>query len=308
MSLSQLDLNLLVVLETVVAERSVLRAARRLHVTPSAISNSLARLRRILDDPLVIRSGRGVLPTPRAAALVPALSRALRDIDLAVHGGSFDPAATTGQFTLAIADAGQVVQVPRLASELASAMPRATLRVVGIDTFLAGGGLASEEVDVALAAMEKAPGIHLLPLYEERSVLVARERHPFAASAKHQLGALRHVDVQVSPGRGYRHLAATYARARIPREIALVVPSFLAAAAIVAETDLVTTLPESFARRFAKTFGLRELRASAPRVSISVDLAWHERTEHDPAMRAFRDVVARSIRAMSKQLSRRRRP
>src|SRR5580704_14845314 len=131
--MSQLDLNLLVTLETVLAERSVVRAAHRLHVTPSAISNSLARLRHALGDPLVTRSGRGVVPTPRAAALLPALGRALREIDLAIHGDAFDPASTTRQFTLAIADAGQIVQVPRFASDFARAMPRAALRIIGID-------------------------------------------------------------------------------------------------------------------------------------------------------------------------------
>jgi DNA-binding transcriptional LysR family regulator len=227
--LSQLDLNLLAVLETVLSERSVVRAARRLHVTPSAISNALARLRHALGDPLVIRSGRGVVPTPRAAALVPTLSRALRDIDRAIHGDAFDPASTTGQFTLAIADAGQIVQVPRLASDFAKAMPRATLRVVGIDTLLSSGGLAGTEVDLALAGLDDGtPGIHVRPLYEERSVLVARREHPLAGASvpRRQLGALRHADVHVAPGRGYRELAATYARLGITRDVALVVPSF----------------------------------------------------------------------------------
>jgi DNA-binding transcriptional LysR family regulator len=296
--LSQLDLNLLVVLEAVLTERSVARAARRLHVTPSAISNSLARLRHALGDPLVVRSGRGVVPTPRASTLVPALSRALGEIDRAIRSDVFDPASTTGQFTLAIADAGQIVQVPRLASSFARTMPQAKLRVVGIDTLLSSGGLAGTEVDVALAALEeKTPGVHTEPLYEEYSVLVARRGHALAGDAisKRQLGSLRHVDVQIAPGRGYRQLAATYAHLRVPRDVALVVPSFVAAAAIVAETDFVATLPESFVRRHGEAFGIRVLLPSAPRVTVAIKLAWHERTEHDPAMRAFRQLVASSV-------------
>ena len=308
--MSHLDLNLLVVLETVLAERSVVRAARRLHVTPSAISNSLARLRHALGDPLVIRSGQGVVATPRAATIAPGLSRALRDIDRAIHGDAFEPASTTGQFTLAIADAGQIVQGPRLASDFAKAMPRARLRVVGIDTLLSSGGLAGTEVDVAIAATEdKAPGVHLQPLYDERSVLVARRGHPLAGAAvsKRQLGSLRHVDVQLAPGRGYRGLGAAYARIGITRDVALVVPSFLAAAAIVAETDFVGTLPESLVLRFGPTFGIHELTPSAPRVSVAVTLAWHERTEHDAAMRAFRELVANSVRTSRKTTTAKRR-
>jgi DNA-binding transcriptional LysR family regulator len=308
--LSQLDLNLLVVLETVLAERSVARAARRLHVTPSAVSNSLARLRHALNDPLVIRSGRGVVPTPRASALVPALSRALQDIDRAVHGEVFDPASTTDQFTLAIADVGQIVQVPQLASDLARVMPRARLRVVGIDTLLSSGGLAGTDVDLAIAALpDEAHGVHAVPLYEEHSVLVARHGHPLAGAAvsKRQLGTLRHVDVQVAPGRGYRELASTYARLGIAREVALVVPSFVAAAAVVAATDLVATLPESFVEHLGETFGVGVLAPSAPRVSVKVKLAWHERTEHEASMRAFRELVAAAVRTSRRARAVRRR-
>jgi DNA-binding transcriptional LysR family regulator len=302
--LSQLDLNLLAVLRAVVEERSVVRAARRLHVTPSAVSNSLARLRHVLDDPLVIKSGRGIVPTPRAAALAPVLDRALRDVERAI-GGAVDPAATTRQLTLAIADGGQIVQVPRLASELARAMPRAQLRVVGIDTLLSSGGLAGTEVDVAIAALEDASaGVHLMPLYEERSVLVARRGHPCARApvGKRALADLRHVDVHVAPGRGYRGLAAAYAKLGIARHVALVVPSFVAAAAVVAETDWVATLPERLVARFGRSFGIRALTSVAPRVSLTLKLAWHERTEHDPAMRAFRQLVASSVRAASARL------
>src|SRR5258708_35392276 len=96
-------------LDTVLVERSVVRAARRLHVTPSAISNALARLRAALDDPLLIRSGRGVVPTPRAAALAPALARAPGDLDQAVHGEGFGPATADHPLTRAVAAAGPVV-------------------------------------------------------------------------------------------------------------------------------------------------------------------------------------------------------
>jgi len=298
--LSELDLNLLVVLEAVLRERSVARAARVLHVTPSAISNSLARLREALADPLVIRSGRGVVPTPRAAELLPRLSHTLRELERAVQGGSFDPATSTQRFTLALADAGQIAQVPLLASDFARRLPRAKLRIVGIDTLLSSGGLAGTEVDLAVAALPEAgPGIHQISLYTERSMLVSRRGHPLAghASSKQRLATLRHVDVQVAPGRGYRELEATYARLGIAREVAVVVPNFVAAVAIVAQTDFVATLPHGVVQRLGKTFGLRELSPSAPRVESELKLAWHARTEHDAAMRVFRDLVTAAVRA-----------
>ncbi len=297
--LAPLDLNLLVVLDAVLRERSVARAARRLHVTPSAISNSLARLRAELGDPLVIRSGRGIVPTPRASELAPLLERALRDVERAVQTVAFDASSSTRQFTLAIADAGQLSRLPQLTLLLAQEMPHARLRVVGIDTFLSSGGLAGTEVDVAIAGLEdKARGVHLLPLYEEHAVLVARRGTVRGGRAsKAQLATLKHVDVEVAPGRGFKALARNYAQIGIEREVALVVPNFVAAAAIVAATDLVATLPTSLVEAMGGHLGLQVLQTPAPRITINIKLAWHDRTHDDPALRAFRELIVRSASA-----------
>jgi len=116
-SLSSLDLNLLVMLDAVLTEKSVARAARRLHVTPSAVSNALSRARAALGDPIVVRSGRGIVPTPRAAALAPVLARALGELAEAVRGREFDPSKTEREFTLAVADAGQLAHLPRAVTQ-----------------------------------------------------------------------------------------------------------------------------------------------------------------------------------------------
>jgi DNA-binding transcriptional LysR family regulator len=297
-SLSRLDLNLLRVLDTVLSERSVVRAARRLHVTPSAISNALARLRSVLGDPLVIRSGRGIVPTTRAAELASSLKHALGELERVVQGDTFDPTRTTKQFTLAISDAGQIARLPRLTRFLAKEMPHAQLRVVGVDTYMSSGGITGTEVDVAIIAVaEKAPGVHFTPLYKEESVLVARRGHPRAGAqvTKTELGQLQHVEVQVAPGRGYRELARSYARLDIKREVVVVVPSFIAAAAVVAQTDFVATLPESLIETLGGRFGLRALMGAAPKMTTEIKLVWHERTLDDPAMRAFREVVIRAV-------------
>jgi DNA-binding transcriptional LysR family regulator len=297
-SIAQLDLNLVAVLNAVLSERSVVRAARRLHVTPSAVSNALARLRSALDDPLVTRSGRGIVPTPRAAALAPAIARALTDLEGALFGAAFDAASTTRQFTLAIADAGQLVRLPRVADLMGQEMPRARLRVVGIDTLLSSGGLAGTEVDVAIAALpEKTPGLRMTALYVEDTVLVMRRDHPLAGErlSRARLSSCRHVEVHVAPGRGYRDLPGRYARLGIEREVAVVVPSFSAAVAIVAATELVATLPASLVAVLGELMGVRAVTAPVRGPTISINLAWHERTERDPALRAFRDLVGRAV-------------
>jgi DNA-binding transcriptional LysR family regulator len=297
-SISQLDLNLLVVLDAVLAERSVARAARRLHVTPPAVSNALARLRGALGEPLVTRSGRGIVPTPRAVALAPTLARLLGELDRAVAGEVFHPASTTRQFTLAIADAGQLVRLPRLAALLGREMPGARLRVVGIDTLLSTGGLAGTEVDVAVAALgsDRTPGLHMTVLYEEHAVLVARRGHPRVGAriSRAQLAQLHHVDVNVAPGKGYRDLPGRYAQLGVERVVALVVPGFAAAAAVVAGTDLVATLPRSLVQVLGRQLGIRAVVSPVRPLTIPIKLAWHERTEHDPAMRAFRDLIRRA--------------
>jgi DNA-binding transcriptional LysR family regulator len=294
-SLSSLDLNLLVTLDTVLTERSVARAARRLHVTPSAVSNALARARAALGDPIVVRSGRGIVPTPRGAELAPALARALRELEEAVEGTSFDAPSTTRTFTLAVADAGQVVRLPAIAAAFDATMPRALLRVIGIDSLVSMGGLAGTSVDVVIGVGEKGPGIHAEPLFEERTVLVGAASGPRRLSRR-ALEECRHVGVEMVPTLAARDLtAAAYARAGIPRAVAVVVPTFTAAAAVAASTDLVATLPASLAEVLGPRLGLRVIAAPAPIASVTMHLTWHDRTDADPAMVAFRDLVRRAV-------------
>lgn len=297
MSLSAIDLNLLLTLDTVLAECSVARAARRLHVTPSAVSNALARLRADLGDPLLVRSGRGVVPTPRALALAPALARALRDLDQAIHGEAFDVATTDREFTLAIADVGQVVKLPGVVARLGATMPHARLRVLSIDTLFALGGLTGPEIDVAIGAGEKGPGVHARPLHQEHLMLVARAGHPTIRKrvTKSQLQALRHIEVQVAQGRGSRPLALRYAELGVTREIAVVVPTFTAAAAIAASTDLVTSLPDSLMNVLGPRLGLRRVATPLGPITSTINLLWHERTDQDPALRAFRALLIESV-------------
>ncbi|MBN9686208.1 MULTISPECIES: LysR family transcriptional regulator [unclassified Corallococcus] len=297
-SIAALDLNLLLVLHTVLTERSVVRAAERLHVTPSAISNSLARLRSVLGDPLVTRKGRGIVPTPRALALAPAIARGLRELESGLHEAPFEPARCTRTFTLAVADAGQVTWGPRIAARMAQQMPDARLCVVGIASLVALGDLTSSQVDLHIGLAGRGAGLHVEPLLDERTVLVAREEHPALTRrlSPRALGALRHVGVEMVPGKGFRDLVgAAYARAGIRREVAMTVPSFLTAAAIVSATDLVATLPESLVAAQGARLGVRGVNAPVPAHIVKLALCWHDRTHADPAARYLRELVRRAV-------------
>jgi DNA-binding transcriptional LysR family regulator len=303
-SLSSLDLNLLLVLDTVLSEQSVARAARRLHVTPSAISNALARLRVALRDPLVTRKGRGIVPTPRALELAPALARAMAELERAIAHEPFDAASCTRTFTLAMADAGQVAWLPSIASAVAREMPNARLRIVGIDSLVALGDLGSTEVDLHIGVRATGTGIHAEPLLDEPTVLVARKNHPQCARrlSRGRLGSLRHVGLEMAPGRGFRDpVAVAYARARTHRTVSLTVPTFAAAAAVAAATDLVATLPASLFAVQGARLALRTVEGPVPVHTVTMALCWHERTHTDSAMSAFRALVRHAILGGARQ-------
>jgi len=287
-------LNLLLVLDTVLQERSVARAARRLHVTPSAISNGLAKLRVALEDPLVTRQGRGIVPTPRAKELAPSLAQALATLDQVVTRPGFDAAACNKTFTLAMADAGQVTKLPQLVALLGKRMPEARLRVVGIDALLSLGDLASADVDAHVGVKASGPGIHAESLFTEPLVLVARKGNAECAGklSRQRLARLRHVAVELAPGRGFRdRLGQAYAKHKLARNVVTTVSSFTAAATVAAASDLVATLPQSVVALFAPKLGLAVVQGPIPRYAVTMALCWHERTHTDPAMSAFRQVV-----------------
>ena len=294
--LSALDLNLLLVLTAVLEERSVVRAARRLHVTPPAISNALRRLRAALGDPIVIRSGRGIVPTPRALQLGPAIARALADIDGAINGEVFDPLTTTTQLTLAMADAGQLARLPRLATLVAAAMPRAVLRIVHVDTMVALGGLAGTEVDVAVGVSEPAPGILRRQIYTERSVVIVRRDHPRlgARASKRALADEQHVETHVAFGKASRIVERSYATLGIARKIAVIVPSFAAAVAVVAATELIATIPASVVDSIGPALGVRIIASPLRIAPLPMFMSWHRRTDADPALALFRTLVVRA--------------
>lgn len=294
MSISSVDLNLMLVLHTVLVERNVARAAERLHVTPSAVSNALARLRELLGDPLVTRKGRGVVPTPRAVELAPGLARAMRELELTLSAAPYDAARCTRTFTLAVADLGQVLWSSRLVAAMRREMPLAHLRVVGIDALVSLGDLTSSEIDLHVGIPAKGPGLHVVPLLEERSALAARREHPVFERrvTRRALGELGHVRVEMVPSKNFRDpFAAAYARAGVARDVVVTVPTFSAAAEIVATSDLVTMLPTSFLRAKGEGLGLREVAAPLSTTPIPIAMCWHERTHADPAARAFRALV-----------------
>jgi DNA-binding transcriptional LysR family regulator len=312
-NLSAIDWNRLLVLYAVLDERSVTRAAARLNVTPSAVSNALARLRATFDDPLLVRSGKRLVPTPRAAALMPHLSEAVGAMTRVVESqAGFDPARTARRFTLACSDAEQISEVPRIAAAFSRKLPKASLRVVSVDQLEASGGLASGEVDAAIApAHGPGPNVHFADLYEEEGVLVVRKGHPHVRRrmSVQQFNSLRHIDILLAlggPGIGHGIVEDFFASQGLQRDIAITVPSFAAAAAIAAQTDWVAGMPRRMAAVFLRQLPLIAVAMPVPAVRFRMQLVWHERTDQDAGAAFFRNLILDAVRARSRTPSRSR--
>lgn len=295
-NLSSLDLNLLLVLHTVLSERSVVASARKLSLTPSAISNALARARQLLGDPLLVRRGRGLAPTPRALALAPALAASFATLEGALNERTFDPRTTTREFGICVADGDQVARFPKLAAAFVRSLPCARLKAVSIDALISSGGLASPVADVAIAPFLDDPELHATPLYEEDAVLMVSRDHPRIRGriSAERFVAERHVDTHLAlgkPGVGHRAAEAEFARKGLKREIAVTVPSFAAAAMVAAQTELIAAMPRRVAETFAAIAPVRIVESPAASLHFTMQLVWHARTHADPGARVLRELV-----------------
>ncbi len=303
MNVSALDLNLFVVLHAVLEERSATRAAKRLHVTQSAVSNALARLRSTLGDPLVVRSGRGLVATPRAEELAPMIAQAMGHIERALERGkAFVPEESTRTFTIAAADNHQTSEAPRVAAAFAKRLPRAGLRYVSADFLAATDGLATGEVDVAFVPSAMlGEGDLGERVFADRACLVVRRGHPRLRGklTPRLFNELRHIDVEVPLGKkgfGHRAVAQHWKSLGLERQVAVTVPYFTTAALIASRTDYVAGLPSRAAEVLCEVLPIQVAKATFPLPAMDISLAWHERTDADEGARFFRRVVIEAVK------------
>ena len=301
-NLSGIDLNLFLVLHAVLKEKSATRAAKRLNLTQSAVSNALARLRSSLNDPLVVRSGKGLVPTPRATELLPVLDSAISRLQAALSQQSGnDPAQVTRCFTLACSDASQVHDVCEIVRALSCRMPRASLRVVSIDYLLGSNGLESGEVDAMMTTRRAARGLHWAELYHEDGVLIVRGNHPHVLkrNPREIFNSLQHIDVLTTSGQGghTRKLYDAYLKKNgLNRCVVLTVPTFTAAAMAVARTDFAAAVPRRVAQTLSEYLPLKIVDLPFRGFEVDVALIWHNRTHNDPAAQHFRKTVISTLR------------
>lgn len=295
-ALATMDLNLVVALDVLLAERHVTRAARRLGITQSAASHALARLRDLLGDPLLVRGPGGTMvPTPLALRLAPQLRKVLEDLAGVLRGESFDPTTARRTFRLGASDYIELVLLPRLSARLARLAPGVDLWVHTFDDW-GDAELATGKLDCVLAPPRRSArpgGMFEKILLHESFTCVMRAGHPLAGS---RLTLARYCEVphlmvapRGTPGSFVDDALATVGRRR---RVALAVPHFLVVPYVVAATDLVATLANRVAALFATTL---DLVMQPPPVAIArfaIALAWHERNHHDAAQRWLRTQIA----------------
>lgn len=292
-TVDDIDLALLAPLDALLTERHVTRAAKRLGLTQSSMSHHLARLRALLGDPLLVRAGRGMVLSPRASAMAEPLHAALARVRAVVaEGARFDPATTTRVFVLSCPDLLAPL-VPELLAALGSRAPRASLRIAPATGDVAVR-LGAGTCDLALGgALVAGPGLVQRSLGTVSFGVLARRAHP---AAKRKLtaaiwSAYPHVIVRSENGSPNR-VGAALEQAGVKRSIGVTVPSFLAAAWVVARSEMFFTAPRELTVELCQALDLVSLPPPVPLPAMPVAAHWHERMHADEGHRFFREVVA----------------
>jgi DNA-binding transcriptional LysR family regulator len=296
-----LDLNLLGVLDVLLDERSVTRAGKRLGLTQSTVSHALSRLRSMLADPLFVRSGREIVPTPRAEALGPALKRVLADARRLVREETaFDPATSTRSFILVCPDA-MAAFVPGILRTLGETAPFVRLEVrppVGLDV---ASSLALGSADLALLPpRDDGAGLVQRAIGAATWCIVARRNHPGVKRGKIDRETwVRYPHVQVGTGGGGAGFVAEALRGKgVERRVGFIAPGFLAAPFAVAQTDFFFAAPRELVAPIASQLGLVLLEPPVSLPPVRVAMIWHERMHADAGHRWLRELVSNAAAAL----------
>ncbi len=279
------DFNLLRVLDAVLSTGSVTGAAERLHLSVPATSHALARLRDVLDDPLLVRAGRRLVPTPRALALREPVAQWVAQAQaLATRGKSDSLASVQRVFVVRAPEGIAIAFGGALAQALRRAMPQATLRFVP-ETEGDSAAIREGRVDLDIGHFApREPEVQVLELLRQKPVAVVRRGHPAAARplTARRFAAQVHVGVQLRPG-ARSPVDAALAAQGLARDVVVTVPQANVAALIAARSDLVATLNERVARSMAQSIGLEVLALGFAVEAEPMVLAWHPRHEADTA-------------------------
>ncbi|PCE23931.1 LysR family transcriptional regulator [Paraburkholderia acidicola] len=295
--MQELDLNLIPYLVAMEDTRNVSRAAEHLGVSQPRVSTALGRLRDYFGDPLFVRTSRGMEPTPRALALLPAARDALMRIEKGMlDAQDFAPATSTYTFSIALSDVGEIVFLPRLLQTLAERAPHANLRSVSLPPAHVERGLESGDVDLAIGYFPDLSGNNFFQqrLFSHRFICMMRSGHPLASAplTLAQFVAAGHAVVRAE-GRSQEVLEKFLEKKRIRRRAVLETPHFMSLPFILARTDLIATVPHAIGFAYVTehaSITLVEPPLLLPRFDLRQH--WHRKFHNDPRTSWLRGVVS----------------
>lgn len=295
----QLDLNLLRVFDALLQECSVTAASERLHLSVPATSRALGRLRRAMDDPILVRAGRGMAPTPFALRTAPRVRSLLDEASALISADREVTAAELRRtFTIRINDGVAATLATAAVEATAAVAPGVILRFVG-EGNESTESLRDGSVDLDIGAGDVvAPDIRKATLYRERMVGIVRVDHPIGHDRQPLLTELcRHPHVSASRrGLARGPFDDALDAVGLRRTVAAVVPSFAVAALLVASTPYIGLVPQRLAEQYGHALGLRWFPVPAALPDIEVRLLWHARLDTDPAQRWLRDTIRAAFR------------
>jgi DNA-binding transcriptional LysR family regulator len=292
--LSSLDLNLLVVFDALLKDRNVTTAARRIGLSQPAMSSALGRLRRTFNDPLFVRTGQGMQPTPYAQMLGPPIQRACELVaDSLEIDTSFDPGSADRAFQFYMTDIGEAVYLGKILNALAQRAPKVTVKVMRIPEHGEQAAMAAGDVDLAVGFFpDLKAGFYQQRLYLDEFVCVLRADHRLAKGqlTLKQFTEMRHAVVS-TVGTGHEPTIVR-AMARHRLKPALTIPHFMAVPVIISQTDHVVIVPGRLGRVFSSYPGIQVVPSPIRIPSFEIKQHWHERYHLDPANRWLRALVA----------------
>lgn len=320
MSIGRTDLNLLKVFDAVYEERSLVLAGKRLNLTQSAVSHALGRLRELVGDELFMRTGKGMVPTGRAAAMAPALRDSLRRIEATLGGEPFAPERSSRRFVIAANDHLTAVIIAPLARELQKVAPGVDLVIRPSTRLDLAEQIDLGRIDMAIGIFAQVPGrLNSRTLMSEREAILMRRGHPAARRKLTLRDMARFPLVTVSVGgqeegaiggfiveRGLARQSEMFDRQALEEALQaeehgprarVTVPHSLAIPELLRDTDMLSIVPASLAVALAKSSDL--LRRDSPyhAEASTIRAIWHRRDEHEAGHAWLRDRVATTAKA-----------
>lgn len=299
-----INLHLLQHLRALIAERHVSRAAASLGIGQPAMSASLARLRVLLKDPLLVRTSRGMEPTPYALKLSKSVQEAMDIMDEAIRQNQhFDVSDSTRHFRIVSADGAAQLVLPGLAAIAMQQAPRMKISWLAGDVRRASDSLREGEADLIVSNMRSVPDdLHTAPLYPQKIVCIARRDHPRVRGAidLDQFIELPHVAFSASPLTFSiidNLVDARLEAMGLVRQISVQVPSLLVSPSVVARTDMVACVPGRIADANAATLGLQVLPLPIELDNVDLGMCWHTRSHRDPAHVWLRAAMRQALQS-----------